>query len=158
MSLFINGLAILGIIFILVLVIVIIVKIVKYQTQQAMLSLQRPTPDYMQNIGMKCPDYWYLNNTDGKYYYCNKTNDSKYNVPRISTNPNCSNVSCTDSTGVAKFTILPSTQQWASMTVDDKKKFVNNNDSNTISRCKWVKCCGQNKKSAVWLGVSNQCN
>jgi hypothetical protein len=158
MSLFVNGLAILGIIFILVLVIVIIVRIVKYQNKQTILSLQRPTPDYMQNIGMKCPDYWYLNNTDSNYYYCTKTNDNNYKVPAKSLNPNCSKISCTDSTGIAKFTVLPSSQKWVTMSDSDKKSFVNKSDSSAISRCNWIKCCGQNKKSAVWLGIANQCN
>ena len=156
MSLLVNGLALLGLIFIIVFSLIMIVRAIKKRTQQVMLLKQRPTADYMQNIGLKCPDYWYLNNTDNTNYYC--SNNQKLKVPPVSTNPNCPNVKCLNPSGMAQFTVLPSSQTWATMSDADKKAFVNQTGTNTISRCQWIKCCGQNNKPAVWLGVANQCN
>ena len=110
----------------------------------------RPPLDYMNNVGIKCPDYWTYTGLDsnGNYTCVNtfdltvKDNNTCYSDP-------------TNKTMV--FKALQDGQDWSTMSDDDRIDFVKNqkasgNFTNNNTRCGWTNSCG-----AVWLGVQDKC-
>lgn len=105
----------------------------------------RPPLDYMNNIGIKCPDYWVYAGTDsnGNYKCVNKFNLDVADTGKCYTNTS-------DKTYI--FKALGSDKNWETMTEDDKTNFLNEAAPNQSSRCKWISEC-----KGVWLGVQNIC-
>ncbi len=107
----------------------------------------RPPLDYMNNIGIKCPDYWVYTGKDanGNYKCVNKFNLD------VADTGKCYTGSLEDKTSV--FKALGSDKNWETMTDDERTSFVNEEVSGVGSRCNWVSNC-----KGVWLGVQNICN
>ena len=153
-SIIINILALTGVIFILGIIIFYIYKYYQKKNHQKIISDIFPPGDYMENTGIKCPDYW-VNvgvDRDGKYI-CENT----FNVTVKPKN----DFKCYDSNNRAYFTPTNSKKTWqygnpnGMQTYNDKEKaeFLN------IDRCKWINNCGaEDGLNAVWTGVSDICN
>ncbi len=115
-------------------------------------SLIRPPLDYMNTIGVKCPDYWSYVGTDSKgNYKCVNT----YDIPIKGTTAQCYN-NTTDKSVV--FGAL--TKNWQDMTKKERKDFLKNSKPSNVStttgyndtRCNYASNCVN-----VWSGVQNQC-
>lgn len=180
-----NILAVIGLIVLFAYIVYYLWKYLQDRNQQELDMKISPPNDYMQQTGIKCPDYWVNTETDteNKTYTCKNVNNVA--PPQKSVNDECSKVNCSiDPTGndlsTVKFSLLPDGQTWesgnpnglTSMTNDQKNTFVTKkptkDDKFTASRCDWIKCCGaynvtndpDNKtmNPAVWLGVNDICN
>ncbi len=111
----------------------------------------RPPLDYMNDVGVKCPDYWtYVGNDKNGNYKCVNTFDLHVKEPsKCYTDIN---------NKMMMFGALQSGQDWTTMTDDERKSFVQNqmsvgdNIPNNVSRCSWTNTCG-----SVWLGVQDKC-
>ena len=138
-----------------------------------MMSKISPPDDYMQQTGIKCPDYWVNTGvTDDGAYICKNVNGIEVSK---SASDGCSAVNCNisgdDST--VYFDGVASGKTWEhgdpnglkTLSDSDRNTFVKTNVKGTASRCDWIKCCGayndpatNTSNSAVWLGVSDVCN
>lgn len=122
---------------------------------------ERPTPSYMQEIGVKCPDYWdYVgtNSTTGNYTCYNRNNLS------LKSGDSC----YTDASArTTEFVPLKPDYKWKDMNGNDRKEFVNDTGTDSSgtalqSRCEWIQSCGFDMgadmiSAAVWMGISNYC-
>ena len=110
----------------------------------------RPPLDYMNDIGIKCPDYWtYVGNDSNGNYQCVNTFNLHVKKP----------TECySDITNqMMVFKALQDGQNWSDMSDDDRKNFVKTQNAsgtilNNTNRCDWTNKCG-----AIWLGVSDKC-
>ena len=103
---------------------------------------RRPSDQYMNNVGLKCPDYWVYtgDTTDGKYK-CKNT----FNIPVPHTS------GCLQDDTFATFSEI---KNWNKSSKSERQKSVR-------SRCNWMKKCGASNipsSRAVWLGVDQYCN
>ena len=159
MSVIVNILAAIGLIVIISYIIYYLyVYISKMQTQQTQ-SQMNPPGNYMQNSGIKCPDYWINTGVDNNgNYICENT----FN---IQTNP--ANAICNAST--MNFTPIESGYTWeygdpnglTSLTDQDKYNFLQNSKGNgaSVTRCSWINSCGPSSTvQGVWSGVNEICN
>lgn len=107
----------------------------------------RPPLDYMNNIGIKCPDYWVYAGTDanGNYRCVNKFDLD------VADPSKCYTGSIEDKTMV--FKALGSDKNWETMSDDEKSSFLGESVTGGSSRCGWVSDC-----KGVWLGVQNICS
>ncbi len=135
----------------------------QYVTEQNRLNMMRPPLTYMQESGIKCPDYWVYQGVDGSNNYRCK-NTYNLSVASNSTLDYCKDINCYDTTSnEIVFSALQDGKDWSTMTDDEKKQFLNDKGSASASRCDWIKCCGQSmgatvNSDAVWLGVTDLCN
>jgi hypothetical protein len=145
----------------------------KNQSEKADKAKIRPPLDYMNDVGIKCPDYWVNTGvTDDGAYICKNVNGIEVSK---SASDGCSAVNCNisgdDST--VYFDGVASGKTWEhgdpnglkTLSDSDRNTFVKTNVKGTASRCDWIKCCGayndpatNTSNSAVWLGVSDVCN
>ena len=169
-SVVINIFAVIGLLVILIYIIYYLWSSLQQKNFKMIESRINPPSEYMQQSGIKCPDYWVNTGVDSNGNYICK-NSYNVNVSK-STNSSCSNINCNADEAI--FLQLPSGQTWqagnpnglTSMSSDDKYNFVNDNGGNTnASRCDWAKCCGasnnpstKSMNQAVWLGVNEICN
>jgi len=122
------------------------------QTQQT-ISQMNPPDDYMQTVGLQCPDYWVNNGIDSNgNYIC----ENKFNIP----------TTCTGSSLTFSPITAGSTWQYGnpngltSMSDTDKYNFLTTAGSNnSYSRCDWINKCGPNANTqGIWQGVNELCN
>jgi hypothetical protein len=121
-----------------------------------------PPGSYMQNSGVKCPDYWVNTGIDSNgNYICKNSFNIQSNNP---TTGNCAN-KCNSNEAV--FSPIKSGFTWeynnpnglTSYSDDDKINFVKKNGSAPNSRCDWINCCGAaTGVNGVWTGVSDYCD
>ena len=156
MSIVINILAAIGLLVIISYAIYYLyVYIKKIQTNNE-ISLINPPPNYMQNTGIRCPDYWVNTGVDSNGNYICK---NSFNI-QTNNNPNCPSQ--------MNFTSIPSSATWeynnpdglTSLTDTDKYKFLKNSSvGGSISRCDWVNQCGAaSNVQGIWTGVNEICN
>ena len=119
-----------------------------------------PPGDYMQNSGIKCPDYFvYLGNDSNGNYICKNSFNIQQNAgqsPDCNTQPSIT------------FSPIQTGYTWdynnpnglTSYNDDQRYNFVkSNNTSATFSRCDWVNKCGPNSNTqGIWSGVNETCN
>ncbi len=107
----------------------------------------RPPLEYMNEIGIKCPDYWTYNGKDSSgNYQCLNSFDLQL---KNNENDQCYSNS---SQKMMIFKALQEGKDWNTMSEDEQKSFVKNEKANNKSRCEWASQCG-----AVWLGVNDKC-
>ena len=167
-----NILAVIGLIVLFAYIVYYLWKYLQDKNQEELDMKVSPPYDYMQQTGVKCPDYWINTGTDDKGYTCKNVNNIA--TPIKSSNSTCSNIKCNidgDATSV-KFSLLPAGKTWesgdpnglTSMTDAEKQSFVTTKvEGTTSSRCDWIKCCGayntgNSMNNAVWLGINDVCN
>jgi hypothetical protein len=121
-----------------------------------------PPGSYMQNTGIKCPDYWVNTgvNTKGDYICKNS-----FNIETNSKlNPKCNSNELIFAQVVDGMTWeMNNPNGYTSMTPADKHDFVKNyiaeGSENYMSRCDWIDQCGPSSSiQGVWSGVSDICN
>ena len=152
-----NILAAFGLIVILGYLIYLLYKYVKDQKNKIVISSINPPGDYMQNSGIKCPDYWVNTGNDNKNYICK-------NSFNIQTNTDDSNHCNSDS---LTFSQIPHGYTWeygnpnglTSLTDRQRYDFVNSKKDGSISRCDWINKCGPiSSVQGTWSGVNEVCN
>ena len=156
----INFFAVIGLLILISYLISYIIEMYKDRTRRAANAKVNPPPNYMQNSGLRCPDY--LSNTGvTKSALTCSNRDFGINVLDPST---C--YSDTDAKTV-KFPPLEDGKTWELYDTDGKKAmtdkekwdFVRKNISGNPSRCDWVDKCGPVEGvKAVWQGVNKWCN
>ena len=170
-NIIINILAIVGLVILISYLISYIYYYFKSRKEQSLMSQVNPPSNYMQQSGIKCPDYWVNTGVDDNGNYICK-NMFNLNVQN-STTPeagSCMGIKCyadgigTDKT--VKFSSVNEKNTWepnnpngkTSFTDKEKYSFVNDSGTGTTSRCDWIKCCGSNSDTkGVWQGVQNTC-
>jgi hypothetical protein len=143
----------------------------KQSKTDKMIAEKSPPGMYMQQNGIKCPDYFvYVGKDDEGNYRCK--NSYGLEVSPSSTITGCENVKCLTNPGDGEisFASMDDDKTWdyydtdtqTSYTDDERKEFVGKNAGDGPSRCDWVKCClgddlGDVQSNAVWLGVQDYC-
>lgn len=167
MSTIINIFAFLGFIFLLSVFIYYVYKYFKNKQLLKDISLVYPPGDYMQETGIKCPDYWVNSGTDSNgNYEC----QNRFNIPVIKNrNASCENVNCTatNDNNKAYFNSVPNSKTWEignpnglkSMSDQEKYDFLTGDaGSATSNRCNWINCCGGSAGTkSPWTGVYDIC-
>lgn len=158
MSVIVNILAAIGLIVIIsYLVYYLYQYIVKMQSLKEAAQMN-PPGNYMQNSGIKCPDYWVNTGVDNNgNYICENT----FNIQT-----NSSNGTCNSST--MKFPPVTQGYTWdygnpnglTSLTDEQKYNFVlNTSGTGSMTRCNWINSCGPSSTvQGVWSGVNELCN
>lgn len=162
----INILAIVGFVILISYLISYIYYYFKKRNEQKIMLQVNPPYQYMQQSGIKCPDYWVNTGVDAKgNYICKnmfnlnvntKTDRTKIGESAIDT---CDGIKCfnNDTEKIVKFSSMDNKSTWepnnpnGKTSLSDKEKFtfVNNkytdktdSNNNTTSRCDWIRCCG----------------
>ena len=118
--------------------------------------------NYMQEVGVRCPDY-YINNMNNNTisscknsYNLNQSMDGSGN----STNPNCPNVTCYDNVN-NKTVLFDKINNWDTMNDTERSDAVNRKVDGTLSRCDWIRCCGPKLGTKYtqqpWVEIQNYC-
>jgi len=121
-----------------------------------------PPPSYMQNNGVKCPDYFVNTATLGNNYVCSNR-DFNLNVRKNS------NIKCysNNEQKIVEFPKIPDGKTWefgnpdglSTMTHEERYNFVNEKNQDGTSRCDWIKGCGASENvNGVWQGIQRVCN
>jgi hypothetical protein len=154
MSIIVNILATLGLIGILVVVIYYIWKYIDKMNKNAAIAKERPTPTYMEQVGLKCPDYWvYKDNDANGNYICE---DSNKLMVQYDKNKDAKCVNST--TNQVVFSKFDSKTPWAEMNDEERIKFTASKVGSGYSRAEWIKKCGPNvgrgvSTRAIWSGL-----
>ena len=98
-----NFLAIIGVIIIITYIISYIYTYFKQKALQEYLKKINPPLDYMQNSGIKCPDYLSNNTTKNNKYFCTNRN---FNI-QINNDPKCLN-----NNNIVEFPEIPDGKTW----------------------------------------------
>lgn len=155
-NIIVNILAALALIIIGGYVISLIYKYLKNRTKQHIATLMNPPGAYMQNSGIKCPDYWVNTGIDSNGNYICK---NSFNI----------DTHALDGCKIDELTFPPvaSGYTWelndpnnlTSYSNEEKYDFLNTSVNNSITRCQWINRCGANKNvQGIWSGVNELCN
>ena len=147
----INILAVIGLIILLSYLISYLYNYFKERAATKLNQQINPPLSWVQQTGIKCPDYWVNTGVDSDGNYICK-NSFNLNIKKKSTSE-CNNVSCYNNLEdkTVNFVSIPSGYTWelgnpsglTSYTSQEKYDFVNKSGTNADnSRCDWVKCCG----------------
>ena len=166
----INILAIVGFVILISYLISYIYYYFKSRKNQELMLQVNPPSQYMQQSGIKCPDYWVNTGVDdkGNYICKNMFNLNVHNSTKPATG-SCSTVNCyaNPTERNIKFSAIDNKSTWepndpngkTSFTDKEKYDFVNSANTGTTSRCDWIKCCGSAAGTkGVWQGVQNTCS
>ena len=177
----INILAIVGFVILISYLISYIYYYFKSRNDQKLMLQVNPPSQYMQQSGIKCPDYWVNTGVDDKgNYICknmfNLNVNTSTDITKMGESASCANVKCfnNNTDRIVKFSSMDNTSTWepnnpnGKTSLSDKEKytFVNNkytdttnSSNNTTSRCDWIKCCGStNSTKGVWQGIQSTCS
>lgn len=156
-----NIFSVIGVIVLLLIIIHYTVQYMKNKTAIHIAATMNPPGDYMQNSGIKCPDYWVNTGIDSNgNYMCSNS----FNIP--STNPTTGSLAgkCTSQ---IVFNPVQSGYTWqynnpnglTSYSTQEKYNFVTTQGNGTISRCDWINNCGPaSNVQGIWSGVNEICN
>jgi hypothetical protein len=122
-----------------------------------------PPGPYMQNSGIKCPDYWVNTGIDANgNYICTNS----FNVPSINPTTGVASGLCNPNT--MTFTPVQKGHTWemnnpnglTSYSDLEKYNFLNNSKaSSSVTRCQWINNCGPSSNiQGIWSGVNEICN
>ncbi len=147
-----NLFATIGFIAILVVLIYYIWKYIDKMNRDAAIMKERPTPTYMDQVGVKCPDYWmYMGGDANGNYICK---DSKNLMKKYGKS---NNEKCVSSNSTVVFPKLDGKMSWGSMSDKEKIDFTASKVGTSYSRAEWIKNCGTSvgegvNTRAVWSG------
>ena len=161
-SIIVNILAVIGLIIIISYIIYYIYNYIQNKNQKAFVEKINPPPSYMQNTGLKCPDYWVNTGIDDKgNFICKNSFNIETNNPKTGKFANKCN------SEEMAFTPVDDGFTWDYnnpnlKTLDDADKYsflATSAVSNSLSRCDWINNCGpSNNIQGVWTGVNEVCN
>ena len=155
-----NFLAIIGLLILLSYAISYLIEYFKKRSAEAANKKIMPPPAYMQNSGIKCPDYLSSVGGDKKMYMCSNRDFN------INTRGGSKCFSNTENQTV-EFPILPDGKTWEfgnpsglkTMTDKERWDFVRTNVEGNPTRCDWINNCGSaDGVKGVWQGVERICN
>ena len=158
-----NILALIGLIVILLYVIrYIYLYIQNKQLITTALAINPPGP-YMQNSGIKCPDYWVNTGIDSNgNYICTNS----FNVASV--NPTTGPYAGKCNPDNLSFTPVANGYTWeinnpnglTSLTDQQKYDFLNSSAiTGSLSRCQWINSCGPSTNvQGIWSGINEICN
>jgi hypothetical protein len=163
MSLVVNILALIGLLIIVVYIIYFLVEYIKRRRMHKINMAMNPPSSYMQNSGLKCPDYWVNTGIDSSGNYICK---NSFNVKTHNPNTGVYKGKCDSK--IMTFSPIDPGHTWEygnpnglkSYSRKGKYQFLNNNvGSNAMSRCAWINNCGPTPTTqGVWQGVDDICN
>jgi hypothetical protein len=172
MSVVVNILAAIGLIVIIFYLIVYLYNYFKNKQTQATVATIYPPGDYMQNSGIRCPDYWVNTGIDSNgNYICKNSFNIQTNNPTTGVYAGKCNPDTMSFTPIG--TGLPSPPAGTSYTwqygnpsgytsLSDQQKYdflVNSSANNSMSRCAWINNCGPTSNvQGIWSGVNEICN
>jgi hypothetical protein len=163
MSIIINIFASIGFIFIIGVLIYYIYVYIKKKSDEQMIKNINPPGAYMQNTGIKCPDYWVNTGVDKDgNYICRNSFNIESNLKKSDGTPNNCNFN------EMTFAKLPDGKTWeannpngmTSLTDKEKLNFLKRSIEGiaSLSRCDWVTSCGPTSSiPGVWSGVNEIC-
>jgi hypothetical protein len=157
MSVIINILAVIGFLVVLSWLVYYLYAAVKKRSDYVFIANTNPPESYMQNSGIKCPDYWVNTGVDANGNYICK---NSFNIDSVAgTNCNSSEM---------HFTPIQSGYTWESYnpngltTLSDKEKYdflSKSVVSGSTTRCNWINNCGPaTTTQGIWTGVNEICN
>jgi hypothetical protein len=161
-SIVVNILAGLAVLIIICYIIKYLWDLYKHRKDLKINSQINPPGSYMQNSGIKCPDYWVNTGVDpdGNYKCHNSFNIETVNPTSGSYAGKCNPVDM-------RFPHIDSGYTWeygdpdglTSYTDQEKYDFLNKSVGNSISRCQWINYCGPSTNvQGIWSGVNEICN
>lgn len=163
MSVVVNILAVVGLIIIIAVLIHYLFKYINRKKKQAIAAAMNPPGDYMQNTGIKCPDYW-VNvgiDSDGNYI-CKNSFNIQTNNPNTGPfagkcNPNQMTFSPIEKDHTWEYGNPTGLTSYGDL---HKYNFVTKNtNKGTMTRCDWINNCGPNPNTqGIWSGVNELCN
>jgi hypothetical protein len=122
-----------------------------------------PPGQYMQNSGIKCPDYWVNTSVDSRGNYVCK---NSFNVESINPKTGSNAGKCNPNELV--FPPVESGYTWdyysanglTPYTGSDRYNFLNKKaNPNSLTRCDWINNCGPSPNiQGIWSGVNQICN
>lgn len=162
-SIIVNILAVIALIIIISYVIYYIYAYWKNLKNKKVASMMNPPGPYMQNSGIKCPDYWVNTGVDLKGNYICK---NSFNIPTVQPSTGYAKDKCNQDE--LNFTPITNKYTWeinnpnglTSYTDKEKYNFLQKPSSgNSLSRCQWINNCGPaSNTQGIWSGVNEICN
>ena len=163
MSVVVNILATIGLIVIIGYLLYYMYKYISNMQTKKFISQINPPGDYMQNSGIKCPDYWVNTGIDDKGNYICK---NSFNIE--SDNPGTGTYAGKCNRTDMSFPAIKSGYTWeynnpnglTSYSDKEKYEFLNTKSlENSVSRCQWINNCGPSSNvQGIWSGVNEICN
>jgi len=157
-SIIINILAVIGFFVVVSWIIYYLYDVVRKKVEYTIVANTNPPQSYMQNSGIKCPDYWVNTGVDKDGNYICK---NSFNIDSVNTNGKCNSTEMT-------FTPIQAGYTWESgdpkglKTLSDQEKydFLNKSSvSGSTTRCSWINNCGPAQSTqGIWTGVNEICN
>ena len=172
MSVVVNILAAIGLIVIVSYLSVYLYNFMKNKQTQKTASQISPPGDYMQNSGIKCPDYWVNQGIDsnGNYICKNSFNIQTNNPttgtyagkcdPQIMTFTPIGSGLPTAPAGTSYTWEYGNPTGYTTLTDEQKYNYLQTSSATgSISRCAWINNCGPSSKTqGIWSGVNEICN
>jgi hypothetical protein len=161
-SVIINILALIGLVVIIGYLIYYFYQYLQNKTNQVIANNMNPPGPYMQNSGIKCPDYWVNTGVDANGNYICK---NSFNINTI--NPTTGSMAGKCSSDQLVFSPTQKGYTWeynnpnglTSLTKQEQYNFLNANGTAPISRCQWINSCGPSTNvQGIWSGVNEICN
>jgi hypothetical protein len=162
-SVIVNILAIIALIIIISYIIIYIYNYFQKKQNQHIASIIMPPGPYMQNSGIKCPDYWVNTGVDTNGNYICK---NSFNIASV--NPTTGVAAGKCNSEQLSFTPIDSGYTWemnnpnglTSYTREQKYNFLNTSSvNNSLTRCQWINNCGPSSNvQGIWSGVNEICN
>ena len=127
------------------------------------------SPNYMQEIGLRCPDYYVNTLNDNNMSTCKNSYNLDQGINSESgeskqDDSRCANVKCYHDieNKTVNFQDIP---DWKDLNDDDRIKALKNdgkNIDNVTNRCDYIKCCGVafggSSTSQPWLEINDYCD
>jgi len=161
-SIIINILVVIGLIVIISYLIYYLYQYLQQRTNLKIASEINPPGDYMQNTGIKCPDYWVNTGVDANGNYICK---NSFNIDSNQPASGSAMGKCNATT--MNFPPIQTGYTWeynnpnglTSYSDQEKYDFLNNAGSMPLSRCQWINNCGPSPNvQGIWSGVNEVCN
>ena len=124
--------------------------------------------NYMQEIGLRCPDYYVNTLNENNMSTCKNSYNLVQNIDSEdgdskNTSSQCQNVKCYHDPQ-EKTVNFQAIQNWKNLNDDQRISALESDGSlaNTTNRCDWIKCCGvavgNSTTSQPWLEISDYCD
>ena len=162
-SIVVTILAAIGLIVIIAYLVYYLIQYMKHRNNQKIIADMNPPGSYMQNSGIKCPDYWVNTGIDANGNYICK---NSFNIQ--SHNPTTGTYAGKCNADQMTFTSVASGNTWeygnpnglTSLSDNDKYNFVTGSAvTGSLSRCQWLNNCGPSSNiQGIWTGVNEICN
>ena len=162
MSAVVTVLAAIGLIVVISYLIYYLYEYIKYRMDRKIAENTNPPNNYMQNSGIKCPDYWVNTgiDKDGNYKCTNSFNIETVNPTTGSYQGKCNPTEMV-------FPPIKNGYTWefgdpdglTSYTDQEKYDFLNKSSGQSLSRCQWINYCGPSANTqGIWSGINEICN